>query len=238
MSQENCPKVVLVADDDHDIREIIASAVSIKGHIVLQAANGPEALGKINETEPDLLILDWMMPGMTGLEVCQEFKKTESGKHIPVLILTARDTIQDKVEAFEDGADDYLTKPFDFKELQARIKALLRMRDLNLTLQTKNRELAAMQERLVEQQRQLAVTQLAGAAAHRIGQPLAAMLLNIHLLEDLDAGDALFSKVLDTVRTDLKRAIQLVEELQDSDANQSEDYYEGISILAASGKRE
>ena len=236
MTENADSRVVLVADDDDDIREIIASSVSIMGHVVLQASNGPETLGKISETEADLVILDWMMPGMTGLEVCQEFKKTEHGKHVPVLILTARDTIQDKVEAFEDGADDYLTKPFDFKELQARVKALLRMRDLYVVLQEKNIQLATMQEQLIEQQRQLAVNQLAGAAAHRIGQPLSAMLLNLHLLEDMQGDDPSFTSVLTSLRDDLRRSIQMVEDLQQTDANASEDYYGDLSILSESSE--
>lgn len=233
MSDSKESRVVLVADDDDDIRNIIASAVSIMGHMVLEASNGPESLGKINETETDLVILDWMMPGMTGVEVCQEFKKTEHGKHVPVLILTARDTIQDKVDAFEDGADDYLTKPFDFKELQARVQALLRMRDIYVELQGANQELASMQEQLIEQQRQLAVNQLAGTAAHKIGQPLSAMLLNLHLLEDMPKEDPGFATVVTSLRDDLKRSIAMVEELQETDANQSEDYYGDLSILSS-----
>jgi DNA-binding response OmpR family regulator len=232
----NSAQVVLVADDDDDIREIIASSVSIMGFMVLQARNGKEALEKCRETQVDLLILDWMMPGMTGVEVCHQFKSTEYGRHVPVLILTARDAIQDKVEAFQDGADDYLTKPFDFKELQARVKALLRMRELNLELQDKNRELEAMQQQIIEQQRQLAVTQLAGTAAHRIGQPLSAMLLNLHLLEELDSSDPNFKTTVHALRADLHRSIQLIEELKNTDANQNEDYYGELSILGSREK--
>jgi DNA-binding response OmpR family regulator len=237
MIDTGCPKVILVADDDDDIREIIASSVSMMDYIVIQAADGLQALSKTQETEVDLLILDWMMPAMTGLEVCQQFKQTDAGKHVPVLILTARDEIQDKVEAFEDGADDFLSKPFDFKELQARVKALLRMRAMNLILQEKNKQLALMQQQLVEQQRQLAVNQLAGAAAHRIGQPLAAMLLNFHLLEELDPGEPSFKTVVASLRADLKRTIQMIEDLQTTDANVSEDYYGELSILGDAGEK-
>lgn len=228
----NETQVVLVADDDADIRGIICSVVASLGYVVIESADGRETLAKIAETEPDLLILDWMMPHMTGIEVCQQVKRTETGKHIPVLILTARDAVQDKVEAFEDGADDYITKPFDFKELQARVRALLRMRQLQLALYEKNRTLQSMQSKLVEQERQLAVTQLAGTAAHRIGQPLSAMLLNLYLLDHHESGDSEFKKVRKAIEFDLRRAIALIEELKQSDANSAENYFGEMSIFS------
>lgn len=105
------------------LREVLASA----GHEVNLAPDGLSALASIQEREPDLLVLDLVMPGMTGIEVCRAVKLNPFTARIPVLMLTARGDVEHKVEAFEAGADDYLAKPFDPRELRARIVALLRL---------------------------------------------------------------------------------------------------------------
>lgn len=105
------------------LREVLGSA----GHEVELAPDGLSALASIQEREPDLLVLDLIMPGMSGIEVCRAVKRNPFTARIPVLMLTARDDVANKVEAFEAGADDYLAKPFDPRELRARIVALLRI---------------------------------------------------------------------------------------------------------------
>ncbi len=231
MISDNHPKLVLVADDDPDIREIVCSAVSLMKCIPVVACNGEEAIDKLKETTVDLLILDVMMPGLTGTQVCETFKATETGKVTPVLILTARDSIDDKVKAFDGGADDYLTKPFNFKELQSRVKALLRIREMNLILQEKNVQLQQMQQKLVEGERQSAVNQLVGAAAHQLGQPISALLLNAYLLEQLPSSDERYKKAMLSVKNDIRRLAEIVESLKQADANQKEGYYKDLDIL-------
>src|SRR5919202_135893 len=105
------------------VREILASA----GHDVTTAPDGLSALESIEEREPDLLILDLVMPGMSGIEVCRAVKRNPFTARIPVLMLTARGEVENKVAGFEAGADDYLPKPFDPRELRARVVALLRL---------------------------------------------------------------------------------------------------------------
>lgn len=105
------------------VREILASA----GHEVHLAPDGLSALAAIQSREPELLVLDLVMPGMSGIEVCRAVKLNPFTARIPVLMLTARGDVEHKVEAFEAGADDYLAKPFDPRELRARIVALLRL---------------------------------------------------------------------------------------------------------------
>ena len=105
------------------VREILASA----GHDVATAADGLSALESIEEREPDLLVLDLVMPGMSGIEVCRAVKRNPFKARIPVLVLTARGEIEHKVAGYEAGADDYLPKPFDPRELRARVVALLRL---------------------------------------------------------------------------------------------------------------
>src|SRR5919202_5851693 len=105
------------------VREILASA----GHDVATAADGLSALESIEEREPDLLVLDLVMPGMSGIEVCRAVKRNPFKARIPVLVLSARGEIEHKVAGFEAGADDYLPKPFDPRELRARVVAMLRL---------------------------------------------------------------------------------------------------------------
>lgn len=114
---------ILIVDDEEHIRELVAHYLVRDGYSVEFASNGPEALEKFRRLEPSLLVLDIMLPGMPGTDVTREIRKTST---VPILMLTARDDIVDKVVGFELGADDYLTKPFEPKELVVRIKALQR----------------------------------------------------------------------------------------------------------------
>lgn len=222
---------ILIADDDEDTRVIVASVVSILGYTPVVAAGGKEALESFNESVPDLAILDYMMPDLTGVEVCQEMRKHVEGETVPVLMLTARDTVADKVSALEEGVDDYLTKPFNYQELQARVKALLRIRDLTRRLREKNNQLMDMQVALVEQERQLAVHQLAGTAAHQLGQPLSAILLNCYLLEQLPKDDPRFIGALAAIKGDAKRMADMIDLLREVKASSKEEYYGDTEIL-------
>ena len=146
-------------------------------------------------------------------------------------MLTARTDVKDKVFALEGGAEDYLTKPFHYQELQARINALLRVRDLNVQLKDKNDELTALQGKVVAQERQLAVHQLAGTAAHQLGQPLAAIMLNCHLIENLPPTDARHQKALMAVKSDAKRMGEMIERLKRTDAGKQGEYFGKDAIL-------
>jgi two-component system NtrC family sensor kinase len=222
---------ILIADDDEDTRVIVASVVSILGYSPVVVAGGQEAIESFNHQTPDLAILDYMMPDLTGVEVCQRMRQHVAGEAVPVLMLTARDTVSDKVSALEDGVDDYLTKPFNYRELQARIKALLRIGDLTRRLREKNNELMDMQVALVEQERQLAVHQLAGTAAHQLGQPLSAILLNCYLLEQLPKDDERFIGALAAIKSDAKRMADMIDLLREVKASSKEEYYGDTQIL-------
>jgi DNA-binding response OmpR family regulator len=118
------PASILVAEDQTDIRELIAMNLRSAGYEVSTVGDGLAALASQNETESDLLILDLMMPGLDGLEVCKALRAR--GRSTPILMLTAKSSELDRVLGLELGADDYLTKPFSLAELLARVKALLR----------------------------------------------------------------------------------------------------------------
>jgi len=116
---------VLVVDDEKSLRDFVRKNLEIRGYKVLTASNGLEALAIFNTERIDLVILDIMLPGIDGLEVCRRLRQ---GSIVPILMLTARAEEIDRVLGLELGADDYLTKPFAFQELLARVRALLRRR--------------------------------------------------------------------------------------------------------------
>jgi two-component system, OmpR family, response regulator MprA len=115
---------VLVVDDDPDLRAALTRALTIDGYAVSTASNGAKALESLAEAPADLLVLDVMMPVVGGLEVCRRLRA--AGNRIPILVLTARDQVSDRVAGLDAGADDYLVKPFALDELRARLRALLR----------------------------------------------------------------------------------------------------------------
>jgi two-component system response regulator MprA len=115
---------ILVADDDQKLLKMVQRTLMYEGFEVITAANGREALAKLEIEPPDLLVLDWMMPELDGLEMLQQLRA--AGDEIPILMLTARDAVEDRVKGLNRGADDYLVKPFAPAELLARLRALLR----------------------------------------------------------------------------------------------------------------
>ena len=115
---------VLLADDDPRLRQFLELELGEEGYAVRSCGDGIGALTEIRQQPPDLLILDWMLPDLSGVEVCQRLRST--GLQLPVLMLTGRDAVADRVQALDAGADDYLVKPFSIEELLARLRALAR----------------------------------------------------------------------------------------------------------------
>jgi two-component system response regulator MprA len=115
---------VLVVDDEPAVREALGRALKLDGFDVQTAIDGRDAIRRLPDVRPDAVLLDVLMPGLDGLEVCRRMRDT--GDRTPVLMLTARDAVSDRVAGLEAGADDYLTKPFALEELLARLRALLR----------------------------------------------------------------------------------------------------------------
>jgi len=115
---------LLVVDDEPNIVELLSASLRFAGYDVSTASHGTEALRKAREVQPDLVVLDVMMPGLDGFEVVRRLRGED--RHVPVLFLTARDAVEDKVLGLQTGGDDYVTKPFSLDELVARVRALLR----------------------------------------------------------------------------------------------------------------
>ena len=117
---------IMVVDDDAHLLRLMKRALTRQDHSVLTTSDGEEAIALLQERRVDLVILDVIMPGVNGIQVCQYIRERPELEAIPILFLTAKKDIEDKVAGFEAGADDYLTKPFDMRELELRVEALLR----------------------------------------------------------------------------------------------------------------
>jgi len=119
-------KSILIVDDEGAIREMVQFALERAGFEVQEAANGREALARVADRAPALILLDWMLPDLSGIDVARRLKKDDLTARIPIIMLTARTEENDKIRGLEIGADDYVTKPFSPRELVARINAVLR----------------------------------------------------------------------------------------------------------------
>jgi two-component system response regulator MprA len=123
------PVRVLIVDDDRALRDALRRALTLAGYDTVPVENGESALAEIAAAPPDAVVLDIGLPDLDGLEVCRRLRV--AGERVPVLMLTARDAVEDRIDGLDAGADDYLVKPFDVGELQARLRALLRRSALN-----------------------------------------------------------------------------------------------------------
>ena len=149
---------ILIVDDAEDTVELLKKRFRAEGYDTSEAYNGEEALQKVPEYNPDLVVLDVMMPKIDGYEVCQRLKADEKTKYIPVLMLTAKGEVEHKVKGLNIGADDYMAKPFDYKELSARIRSLLSIK--------------ATHEKKVVEEKTGALEQMMEQVAHEIRNPL------------------------------------------------------------------
>ncbi|HSB30319.1 MAG TPA: response regulator [Candidatus Sulfobium mesophilum] len=149
---------ILIVDDTVDTVELLRKRLRSEGYDTSEAYDGEECLACVGSYNPDLIILDVMMPKLNGYEVCERLKTNEDTRYIPVLMLTAKSEISDKVKGLDTGADDYLAKPFDYKELSARIRSLLKIKQSH--------------EKLVEDEKLGALEQMMDEVAHEVRNPL------------------------------------------------------------------
>ena len=117
---------IFIIEDEPSIIKLVEHNLKKNGFIVSSSVNGNDGLKELKKFQPDLLLLDWMLPDLSGIEICKNIRKDNSFKHLPIIMLTAKGEEEDKIKGLDSGVDDYLTKPFSFNELMARIKAVLR----------------------------------------------------------------------------------------------------------------
>ncbi|GAP63765.1 hypothetical protein ARMA_2188 [Ardenticatena maritima] len=148
---ENKPRILVVDDHPHNV-ELVEAMLIPQGYLIFTAYDGVEALEAVEKHDPDLIILDIMMPKMDGFEVARRLRADEQRRAIPILMLTALREVQDKVKGLEAGADDFLSKPFNRVELLARVRSLLRIKQLHDELQAKNALLEQVLTRYVSRE--------------------------------------------------------------------------------------
>ncbi|MBE0618246.1 MAG: response regulator, partial [Proteobacteria bacterium] len=152
------PPKILVVDDNPDNVELLEKRLKAMGYRTCAAYDGEEALVRVAAEEPDLVILDVMMPKLDGFEVCRRLKTDEGTRRIPVIMLTAKREVPDKIRGLDTGADDYVTKPFNPQELMARVRSLLNLRSLH--------------EKRVTEEKLGALGQMAEGVAHEVRNPM------------------------------------------------------------------
>ena len=123
---------IFIIEDEASIIQLVQHNLEKEGFIIASSENGNEGLKQLKKFEPNLLLLDWMLPDLSGIEICKNIRKDNKFKTLPIIMLTAKGEEEDKIKGLESGADDYLTKPFSYKELLARIKAILRRSNPNM----------------------------------------------------------------------------------------------------------
>ena len=182
---------ILIVDDNPDSLEILRARLESWGYRTQTAADGEEALNKIEAQPPDLILLDIMMPRVDGMEVARRVKNNPQLPFIPIIMETALDTTEAKVEGLDSGADDYITKPIDFAELKARLNSMLRIKRLQAELEERERELLNVNEQLLHLTQTDALTGLDNrrhlehrldemfAHARRFGEPVACVMCDL-----------------------------------------------------------
>ena len=122
---------IFIIEDEPSIIQLVQHNLEKNGFIVSSSLNGNDGLKELKKFQPDLLLLDWMLPDLSGIEICKSIRKDNSFKNLPIIMLTAKGEEEDKIKGLDSGVDDYLTKPFSFNELKSRIKAVLRRSNPN-----------------------------------------------------------------------------------------------------------
>jgi two-component system sensor histidine kinase/response regulator len=195
----NPPAKILVIDDSSLNRQFISSALRTKNFEVYVTKNGEEGLAVINEKNPEVILLDIMMPDEDGYSVCRKIKSNPKTMHIPVIFLTAMDSIRDKLRGFEMGATDFITKPFNHKELIARVGT-------QVSLSRAMSEKEKMLHVAMEEKRNAVVARIAGGISHNFSNLIGVSLGNLLLIESL-LGNTV-NPIAREALSDLKRSLE------------------------------
>jgi len=220
---------VVLADDSEDALHLVQLALRNEYLHFRSYPNGELAIEACKQKLPDLAILDILMPGTNGIEVCRWIKENCGKTFTPVMLLTCQSELEHKVDGLNCGADEYVTKPFSVPELEARVRALLRIKDLT-------DKLMDTQNLLAQKEKQIVAMQVAGAAAHELGQPLTAMLLHCQLLSKLDQKHGDFGKTLISIQDHCKRMKDILDQLNSLEDYKTTEYAGNLEIVDISPK--
>lgn len=202
---------ILIVEDEEDSRFIYERLLKKENYIVKTAENGDEALSIIEEFKPKVILADWTMPKLNGIELCNIVKGKEEYKLIYFILLTARTSLKDRVEGLDTGADDYLVKPIDNQELVARIRSGIRIHNL--------------QNELKNIEHNKAVVELACTIGHQINNPLSSLIMSINSLKDeIDKNKGEIKDDLYIIDESVKRIQEFVKALQKLQSSEVMDY--------------
>jgi two-component system, sensor histidine kinase and response regulator len=229
---------ILVSEDDPIQAAVIAAILQQEGYQVETRGTLGETRAALRADLPDLLLLDRMLPDGDGCLLCQELKADAATQGLPIILLTARDRVEDRVEGLRRGADDYIPKPFHPKEFLARVHSALRTLSLTRELRQKAEELeqqhqmlVATQEQLVRSQRLAAIGEIGLAIRHEINNPLGSILGFVDLL--ISQGEALpesARRKFDAIRRATIRIRDVVRRLEDIQDDRTVEYVQGIQM--------
>ena len=228
-------KKILIVDDNPDNVEVIKYKLQRSNQFQLEireAYSGKEAIALASQEPLDIVLLDVMMPNISGFDVCKRIKEIKKEEFLPIILVTAREDIDSKLKGFEAGADDYIAKPFDLQELEARIKSMLHIKELQDKLRDAYTRLSETSEKLVEAERLAAIGAVVASVNHEINNPLCAIVLNAQLLRmDIEKNSGKTGERLDNIEANvarIQRITQRIQELKDSDTTE---YVSGEQML-------
>lgn len=215
MDSENY--TILIIEDDYYCQQAIKRMVEKEGLKAIGTASGSRGLEYIDEGNIDLVVLNLLLPDTDGLSVCRAIKSNSKTSHIPIILSTSNDNLEDVIEGFEAGADDYITKPFKSLELMARIRAMLRTIDLH--------------RELLDKEKLDFINYITGAIAHEISQPLTTILGNLELLKMKGEEINPDSKRFEILYNNSKRIAEILKQLGNIDKPVLKTYIQGTEII-------
>jgi len=209
---------ILIAEDDAVSRRLLERKLVMWGYQVLTCQNGIEAWQWLQrEDSPSLAILNWMMPGMDGVQICRQVRQAKRRNYVYIILLTARDQKEDIVEGIEAGADDYVTKPFNPHELNVRVRAGRRILD--------------MQAELLQREKLRGVVEMAGATCHEFNQPMQVISGYAELLlKETDPSSPIHGKI-QKIREATEVMADITGKLQQITRYETREYYDGMRII-------
>jgi DNA-binding response OmpR family regulator len=220
---------ILAADDDEAMRDLVGLVLKSAGHDVATVADGLEAWAAFERDSPELLVLDWQMPGLSGVELCERVRKTAAGQHVFILMCTARGATDDLRRVLAAGADDYIPKPLTPEALATRITIAERRMALDL-------ERRQAVDALQRAQWLAGIGETAIAIQHEVNNPLTALLGNVALLEDDTMTAAERSQCLRTIAEQAVRIGAVVRRLSTLRDPRSVEYIRGSRMIDLSGQ--
>ena len=218
---------ILIVDDNIKIVQLLETYIIKLGYEVIIGKNGKEAIELYLKYAPDLIIMDVIMPELDGLKACEAIKKSHKKKgFIPVIFLTGQDSLNDRIKGHDSGADDYLTKPFNIGELSARIRSMLRIKELT-------EQLKSTQTELIDARQAAAIAATAVTVNHEINTPLTRILINTENLETKLRSDNLnrYQKHLDAIMDAADKIGNLTKKLARLSKAGFTDYLPGTPML-------